>query len=172
MSSLNPSAASASSPKYSFFIFSHASSADSNSILDTSGRALISSPTASICSWVVPSLKSTVMGTSSSTLCARVFTLFTMEKKIPNRKIHAAMVITEAMENMKFLLMFLTPCFRVYQIVLGLIIFSLFLVADDYSIMHGQYTLFHGIDNLFVVGYYQNGGTALIDLLKQLHDFL
>ena len=112
------------------------------------------------------------MGTSSSTLCARVFTLFTMEKKIPKRKIHAAIVITEAMENMKFLLMFLTPCFRVYQIVLGLIIFSLFLVADDYSIMHGQYTLFHGIDNLFVVGYYQNGGTALIDLLKQLHDFL
>ena len=95
-----------------------------------------------------------------------------VEKKIPKRKIHAAIVIIEAMENMKFLLMFLIPCFRVYQMVLGLIIFSLFLVADDHSIMHGQYTLLHGIDNLFIVSYYQNGGSTLVDLLKELHNLL
>ena len=41
----------------------------------------------------------------------------------------AAMVIMEARENIQFLLIFLTPCFRVYQIVLGLMIFSLFLVT-------------------------------------------
>ena len=52
------------------------------------------------------------------------------------------------------------PCFRVYQMVLGLIIFSLFLIADDHSIMHGQYTLLHGIDNLFIVGYYHHGGST------------
>ena len=38
--------------------------------------------------------------------------------------------------------------------------------------MHGQYTLLHGIDNLFIVGYYQNGGATLVDLLKELHDLL
>ena len=72
---------------------------------------------------------------------------------------HAAIVMIHARENIQFLFIFLNPCFRVYQIVLGLMISSLFLIADDLSIVHGDYSFTHGIDDVFVMGDYQNGGS-------------
>ena len=94
-----------------------------------------------------------------------------MEKKIPNRKIQAAMVIMEARENIQFLLIFLTPCFRVYQIVLGLMIFSLFLVTYNRALMHGHNTFAHGIYNILVMCNNHYCGSSVVDLFQKLHDF-
>ena len=55
-----------------------------------------------------------------------------------------------ARENIQFLFIFLKPCFRVYQIVLGLMISSLFLIADDLAVVHGDYSLTHGIDDVLI----------------------
>ena len=38
--------------------------------------------------------------------------------------------------------------------------------------MHGDYSLTHGIDDVSVMGDYQNGGSSVIDLLHQSHDLL
>ena len=55
-------------------------------------------------------------------------------------------------------------------IVLGLMISSLFLIADDLAVVHGDYSLAHGIDDVLIVGNYQNCGSSVIDLLHQSHD--
>ena len=82
----------------------------------------------------------------------------------------AAMVRMDASENIQFLFMFIIPCFRVYQIVLGLMISSLFLIADDLAVVHGDYSLTHGIDDVLIVGNYQNCSSSVIDLFHQSHD--
>ena len=77
-----------------------------------------------------------------------------------------------ARENIQFLFMFLNPCFRVYQIVLGLMISSLFLIADDLAVVHGNYSFTHGIDDIFIMGNYQDCCSSVIDLFHQCHDLL
>ena len=82
----------------------------------------------------------------------------------------AAIVMIHARENIQFLFIFLKPCFRVYQIVLGLMISSLFLIADDLAVVHGDYSLTHGIDDVLIVGNYQNCGSSVIDLQMCIRD--
>lgn len=55
--------------------------------------------------------KNTVTATPSSAVLTMVLKLVTTEKKIPNRKIHAAIVAMEAKENILFLPIFFIPCF-------------------------------------------------------------
>ncbi len=81
------------------------------------------------------------------------------------------MVIMDARENIQFLFIFLIPCFRVYQIVLGLMIFSFFLVTDDHTVMHGNHSFLHGIYDFFVMCYHQHCRSTLVDLFQKLHDF-
>ncbi len=171
MSLRNPSASSSFSPKYLVLNSFHASSADTYFTSDTSSLPLSACPILSICAWVMPSSKNTVIATPSSALLIIYWKLNNIEKNSPNKKMQADIVAIDASENIMFLPIFLNPCLITYPIVLILIYISTSLfITDDDPVLHGDHPFIHLVNDLLVMCYHKNRSPSLVSLFQKAHD--
>ena len=80
-------------------------------------------------------------------------------------------VAIEAMENILFLRMFLTPCFIEYPIVLILMLVpTFFLVAYNDTFFHCNNPLLHFVHDFLVMRNDQNRSSSVICLFQQFHN--